>query len=86
MPLEREIEYFDSQLSSWLTQYRGKFALVKDATLIGVFSSPEEALAEGARRFGRGPFLIRLVVERQAEISVPALALGIINARVPHPA
>ena len=40
----------------------------------------DEALREGGRRFGLQSFLVRRVIETIAEVSFPALALGLIHA------
>jgi hypothetical protein len=78
--LDTERQFYSENLAEWLRQYPGKFALVKDRELIGTFDTAEEALAEGARRFGLEPFLVRRVQERADDVSVPALSLGILRA------
>lgn len=78
--LETERQFYSENLASWLTQYPGKYALVKGRELIGTFDTNEEALAEGARRFGLEPFLVRRVQEKQEDVSIPALTLGILRA------
>jgi hypothetical protein len=39
----------------------GQFVLIHGEDLVGVFETEAEAFGEGARQFGRGPFLIRQV-------------------------
>lgn len=82
--LDEERQFYAENLASWLSQYPGKFVLVKGRELIGVFDTTEEPLAEGARRFGLEPFLIRRVQELQEEVSIPALTLGILRANTQH--
>lgn len=82
--LEEERQFYAENLANWLGQYPGKFVLVKGRELIGTFDTNEEALAEGARRFGLAPFLVRRVQERQEDISIPALTLGILRANTEH--
>jgi hypothetical protein len=53
-------------------------AIVKDDELINVFNTPDEALIEGARRFGLEPFLVRQVEQDEKDVYVPALTLGIL--------
>ena len=86
MALEREIEYFHKRLPELLKKHQGMFALVKGDTLVGLFRTVDEALAEGARRFGRESFLVRPVVEHEPEASIPALTLGLLHADLPHSA
>lgn len=60
--------------------------LVKDAELIGAFNTIDDALAEGARRFGLTPFLVRQVTAtKEKEIDIPALKLGILRADSSRP-
>ncbi len=78
--LDTERQFYAENLAKWLSQYPGKFVLVNGQELIGTFDTAEDALTEGARRFGLKPFLVRRVQEQQEEISVPALTLGILRA------
>src|SRR5262249_54811440 len=41
----------------------GKFVLIKETAIIGVFDSEDDALEEGNRRFLRNPFLIQQIRE-----------------------
>jgi hypothetical protein len=82
--LSEELQYFNESLEEWLKLYPGMVALVKGRELIGVYSTEDEALAEGGRRYQLQPFLVRRVVRKQPEITVPALALGILSAHPTH--
>jgi hypothetical protein len=77
-PLQTERAYFDAKLPEWMTQYAGQWLLIKGEQLIGAFPTVDEALAEGARRFGRDAFLVRQVQATPTEVRVPALTLGIL--------
>ncbi len=79
-PLQTEIAYYEAHLGDWLQTYQGRFVLVKDDRLVGVYNTNGEALTEGARLFGRESFLVRPVLSQQANISAPALTLGILRA------
>lgn len=78
--LETEIKFFRKNQEDWIKKYPGKFVLVKGEKLIGVYTSEDEALAEGARHFGLTSFLIRNVNDDDRVVHIPALTLGIINA------
>src|ERR1700686_4557072 len=52
---------------------------------IGTFNRPEDAIAEGARRFGTESFLVRNVNHSEENLYIPALALGILDARSAQP-
>jgi hypothetical protein len=76
--LDKERKYFQQQRVEWLSKFPGKYVLVKDDELINVFNTPDEALIEGARRFGLEPFLVRQVEQDEKDVYVPALTLGIL--------
>ena len=84
--LEKEREYFKKQRDEWLSRHAGKFVLIKGEELIGVFDTQQEALTEGARRFGTASFLVRQVEESEQLVYIPALTLGILRANSTHPA
>jgi hypothetical protein len=83
--LDVERKYFADNLPTLLGQYAGRFIVVKDQTVVGAFGTIDEALREGARRFGLQPFLARLVSETPHEIAIPALTLGLLHANPPYP-
>lgn len=58
----------------------GRFGVVKDERLLGAFDSIEEALAAGAAAFGRQSFLVRKRGEKETEVKIPALTLGLLGA------
>lgn len=83
--LEVEREFYEQNLEAWLRQYPGRFVLVKDRELVGVFDTVTDALAEGARRFGLQSFFVRRVEPTQQAAYIPALALGVLNADPSQP-
>lgn len=58
----------------------GSYVLIRGEQLVGSYETEIQALTEGARRFGRGPFLVRQVRASEPVISNPALSLGILHA------
>ena len=84
--LEKERKYFEKHRADWLSQHPGKFVLIKHEELAGVFGTQQEALVEGARRFGTESFLVRQVEESEQLVYIPALTLGILRANSTHPA
>jgi hypothetical protein len=83
--LEKELRFYEQHQTEWAATYAGKLVLVKDADLIGVFDTLEDALAEGARRFGLNPFLVRPADEPSREISITTLAVGALHADPSYP-
>ncbi len=82
--LTQEIKFYDEHLQEWLKTNSKKFVLIKESDLIGFYNTFDEALSEGARRFGLESFLVRQVIEKQEDINIPALSLGILNADTTH--
>lgn len=78
--LDEELHYYDEHLDDWLNQFPGRFVLVKGNELVGTFDTEDEALAEGARRFGLSSFLVRCVDPVPPEVWIPGLTLGLLNA------
>ena len=83
--LDKERAFFESNQVRWRKKFPGTLALVKDSELIGTYAAQEDALAEGARRFGLHPFLVRRVDDERAPVYIPALDLGILSADSQHP-
>ncbi len=83
--LEQEILFYNTHLKELVTSDLGKYVLIKNNELIGKFNTFDDALSEGARRFGLVPFLIRQIQTDQEEINIPALTLGILNADITYP-
>lgn len=83
--LDQELKIFEDNLPEWLESHSGKFTLIKGDELIGFYDTTDEALKEGAQRFGLQPFLIRRVSPEQEEISIPAMTIGVLNANPSFP-
>ena len=71
--LTREIAAYERMRSELETDHLGKWALVHDETLVGLYAAFEEAAAEAVRQFGRGPYLIREI--GAAPMTLPASVL-----------
>lgn len=82
MELREELAFFEANRASWLAEHKGKFALIKGSTLVGVFDTAENAYVEGVQRFGNVPFLIKQILEEEPVVHLPALTLGLLRA---HP-
>ena len=84
--LERERTFYAAHEDEWAAAHPGRFVVVRGDQLLGAFDSMEEALAAGAAAFGMDSFLIRKVGQKQDEVNIPALALGLLRANSQHPA
>ena len=79
--LAAETAYFDANAEQLLLAYPNRFLLIHGAEVLGDFERHSEAVGEGVRRFGRGPFLVRRTGDPGPELNAPALALGILQCR-----
>jgi hypothetical protein len=84
--LEQEREFYDGHLADLLKRYAGRFVLIKGLELVGDFDTMDDALEEGARRFGLSSFLVRRVQPSPDVIEIPSLSLGLLNANSARPA
>lgn len=75
--LGEEISFYESKKEELIREHINRHLLIKGSELIGSFATREQAVVEGYRRYGTGPFLVRLTGEDTPVGYVPALALGI---------
>jgi hypothetical protein len=82
--LDLEREHFSSIQANLLTVCPGRFVVIKGRELAGNYQTVQEALSEGAKRFGLASFLVRRVDMQTETVSIPALTLGILSANTSH--
>jgi hypothetical protein len=61
-PLEAELAAYQAQREQLLATAAGKFVLIHGDQVAGVCETKMDAIAEGYRRFGHVPFLVKQVV------------------------
>ena len=66
--IQRNYAWFLTQLSSLLPEHRGQYALIHEAQLVGIFSSPGEAEREGERRFPKAPYSIQPIEDQAVDM------------------
>ena len=60
MALEKELETYKAKLPE-LKQDEGKFVLIHGDDVIDTFTSYEDAIKEGYKKFGLKPFLVKQI-------------------------
>ena len=75
--LGEELSFYEANRDAFVRDHLNRHLLIKGRELISAHEHESAAIAEGARRFGTEPFLVRLAGEDTPVFSVPALALGI---------
>jgi hypothetical protein len=61
MPLEKEFKFYLDNQQTLVAQYKGKFVVIRDCQVIGVFSDEVEAVMETSKKFELGTFLVQKV-------------------------
>lgn len=61
--LKQELETFKKSRNKLLAEAKGQYALIKEDKIIGTFSSFDDALAEGYKKFGNKPFLVKEITD-----------------------
>ncbi len=70
-PLEKELQTFEAHKSKLLASNAGRFALIKDDSVIDVFDTHLDAIQQGYRHCGNVPFLVKEIthIERAAHFT-----------------
>ena len=84
-PLATEKSFFYSIRDSLLATHADQVAVVHGEKLIGIYSTMEEAYTEAVKSVGLVSLLIKKIGEVEQEVSIPALAIGVLNANNTHP-
>ena len=71
--LDKEIAAFEKMRGEIEASHMGKWVLIHDGELIGVFESLEAAAETAVSQFGSGPYLIRQVGEPPVTLSASVL-------------
>lgn len=58
-PLEREFEYYLQHQNDLVKRYNGKFIVIKDEKVIGVYDNELEAIKETSKHHELGTFLVQ---------------------------
>lgn len=71
-----EMAYYDDDAHELLLTYPNRYLLIHGGSLVGDYERQPEAAAEDVRRYGRGPFLVRLTGYKVFHPTAPAQKLG----------
>lgn len=59
--LDKDIKAFEKMKAELMQHYLGKFVVIHNEKLVGVYDNFNKAAEEALRQFGKGPYLIRQV-------------------------
>ena len=75
--LAAEIALLRLNRNRLIRKYDSLFLLIKGAEVVDSFENETDAVTEGVRKFGQGPFLVRRPQDRTQTIFNPAVSLGL---------
>lgn len=75
--LDKEIATYEEQKGNLLGTSEGKFVLIHDDQIQGVFESKKDAIAQGYRQFGNVPFLVKMIVKIETPQNFVTNLLGL---------
>ena len=61
--LTSELETYERHRDELLGKSEGKYALLYQDQIVGVFDSKKDAIEQGYERFGNVPFLVKQIVK-----------------------
>jgi len=75
--LETEEKTYEQRRAEFLQAHEGKYVLIKDTGVLGFFETEKDAIAEGFRRCGYVPFLVKRIeaVDLPLDFSTAALVI-----------
>lgn len=76
--LAEETSFYEENRDDFLMKYPNRHLLIKGREIIGSYETYSQAVEEGVKRFGQGPFLVRLAGADEPQAGSPALALGLL--------
>ncbi len=77
--LEQELATFEKMRSRLLKEHEGRFVVIRRSTILGVFSTSDEAFTAAMQAYGHGaPFLLRRLTALPEAAEAPALCLGLL--------
>ncbi len=68
LEIRQNYAFFKGVVASLMDQQAGKFTLIHNREIVAYYSSPGEAVADGARRFGDSPFSVQRVTNRPIDL------------------
>jgi hypothetical protein len=75
--LEIEVKTYERHRDHLLGTAEGKFVLIRNDQVIGVYDSKMDAIAQGYQQFGNVPFLVKHIVKVEAPQNFTSNLLGV---------
>lgn len=75
--LDIELKIYEQHRDHLLGTAEGKFVLIRNDQVIGVYDSKMDAIAQGYRQFGNVPFLVKQIVRIEIPLDFVSNLLGV---------
>lgn len=75
--LDTELKTYAQHRDHLLGTAEGKFVLIRNDQVIGVYDSKMDAIAQGYRQFGNVPFLVKQIVRIEIPLDFVSNLLGV---------
>jgi len=66
--LEKEYKYFSDHLDEFIKKYKGKFIVLKNNCILGIYDSMPEAISETTKEHVLGTFIVQKCVPEEQNI------------------
>ena len=75
--LDAELRTYEKNRDQLLGTAEGKFVLIQNSQVVGIYDSKMDAIAMGYQQFGNVPFLVKQIVEVEAPQNFTSNLLGV---------
>lgn len=75
--LDAELKTYEKNRDQLLGTAEGKFVLIQNSQIFGIYDSKMDAIAMGYQQFGNVPFLVKQIVKVEAPQDFTSNLLGV---------
>ena len=75
--LAHELRTYAEHKAELVGKAKGRYVLIKDREIIGVFDTQNDAIQQGYEHFGNVPFLVKQILEVEIPLSFTSNLLGV---------
>lgn len=75
--LDAELKTYEENRDQLLGTAEGKFVLIQNSQVVGIYDSKMDAIAMGYQQFGNVPFLVKQIVKVEAPQNFTSNLLGV---------
>ncbi len=75
--LDIELKTYEKNRDQLLGTAEGKFVLIQNSRVVGIYDSKMDAIAMGYQQFGNVPFLVKQIIKVEAPQNFTSNLLGV---------